>query len=273
MKLGYNTNGLQNHRLDDALRLLADQGYAAVALTLDVGHLDPFRASASEVDEVAALLARLGLEVVVETGARFLLDPARKHEPTLMSAEAEGRARRLDFLERAAGIGAALGARVVSFWAGVDRAPGPDSWDRLVDGVAAACARIRGRGLNPAFEPEPGMAISSMADFERLCAALGPDAPALTLDVGHLYVTESEPAPDLCRRWAPRCAQVHLEDIRRGIHEHLPPGEGEVDFPAVLAALAAGGYRGPVCFELSRSSHRAPELVAACRDLFRTACP
>ena len=23
MKLGYNTNGLQNHRLDDALRLLA----------------------------------------------------------------------------------------------------------------------------------------------------------------------------------------------------------------------------------------------------------
>ena len=27
MRLGYNTNGLQNHRLSDALRLLADEGF------------------------------------------------------------------------------------------------------------------------------------------------------------------------------------------------------------------------------------------------------
>jgi L-ribulose-5-phosphate 3-epimerase len=268
MKLGYNTNGLQNHRLDDALRLLADHGYQAVALTLDVGHLDPFRATAAEVAATAQLLDALDLAVVVETGARFLLDPGHKHEPTLMTRGPAARAKRLDFLDRAAAIGADLGAAVVSFWVGIDRDEGADSWERVVDGVAAASTVIRARGLVPALEPEPGMALASMAEFDRLCGELGDEAPKLALDVGHLYVTESEPVPELCRRYAARCAQVHLEDMRRGVHDHLPPGEGDVDFPGVLTALADGGYAGPVCFELSRSSHAAPEMVARCRDVF-----
>ena len=37
MKLGYNTNGLCNHRLIDAIHLLADEGYRSVAITLDAG--------------------------------------------------------------------------------------------------------------------------------------------------------------------------------------------------------------------------------------------
>ena len=88
MRLGYNTNGMQSHRLADALELLAAQGYAAVALTLDVMHLDPFTSSAAQVAAVARQLQALGLLPVIETGARFLLDPARKHEPTVMSPDA-----------------------------------------------------------------------------------------------------------------------------------------------------------------------------------------
>ena len=41
------------------------------------------------------LLGQLGLGSVIETGARFLLDPTDKHEPTLLTASAEGRARRV----------------------------------------------------------------------------------------------------------------------------------------------------------------------------------
>jgi sugar phosphate isomerase/epimerase len=268
VQLGYNTNGLQNHRLEDALQLLADRDYQVVALTPDTCHLDPFRSTALAIDATAALLAKLQLGVVMETGARFLLDPGHKHAPTLMTRDPAARQRRLDFTARVAELGRRLGAKVVSFWTGIDHHPGADSWSWMREGVAATVERIRATGLQPSLEPEPGMALETVAQWRRLQRELGAAAPALTLDIGHLYaVWEGEPV-DVIADSAPFLAQVHLEDMRRGQHEHLLPGTGDVDFDSVLTALHRNGYRGPVCFELSRSSHCAPDAVATCRDVF-----
>lgn len=268
MLLGYHTNSLQNHRLGDAFALLADGGYRAVAITPDTCHLDPATTTDRDLDAVARQLRDLGLTPVMETGARFLLDPRQKHEPTLMTRDGAARQRRLDFYGRVAAMGARLGARVVSFWAGIDRRPGPDSPTWLLDGISAACERIRREGLEPALEPEPGMAVETLADWRRVHATLGSAAPRLTLDVGHLYaVWEGDPVASI-PPLVPFLSQVHLEDMRRGQHEHLLPGTGDVDFVGVLSALSKNGYRGPVCFELSRSSHCAPTAVATCRDLW-----
>lgn len=268
MLLGYHTNSLQNHRLSDALDLLSRHGYRAVALTPDTCHLDPEHTSATELRDLSRRLRDLGLHPVMETGARFLLDPFHKHEPTLMTRDAAGRQRRLDYYSTVAAMGAQLGAEVVSFWAGIDRDPGPESESWLHAGVAQACERIRAEGLTPALEPEPGMAIETVADWHRLRLALGDAAPSLTLDVGHLYaVWEGNPVASVSAA-LPYLAQVHLEDMRRGEHEHLLPGAGEVDFHGVLSVLQKGGYEGPVCFELSRSSHAAPSAVSVCRNLW-----
>ena len=269
MLLGYHTNSLQNHRFGAALELLARHGYEAVAITPDTCHLDPDQTSDRELDDVARRLRDLGLKPVIETGARFLLDPEHKHEPTLMTRDPAARERRLAFYRRVAVMGRRLGAEVVSFWAGIDRAPGPDSADWLRDGVRRTCAVIRAEGLVPSLEPEPGMAVETFADWRRLAADLGADAPRLTLDVGHLYaVDEGDPAA-VIRAAGPFLSQVHLEDHRRGVHEHLEPGAGEVDFDAVLSAIRDTGYAGPMCFELSRSSHRAPAAAARCRAVWK----
>ena len=47
------------------------------------------------------------------------MDPRAKHEPTLVTPSADGRARRLDFLRRCCDLAGVLGAEAVSFWAGV----------------------------------------------------------------------------------------------------------------------------------------------------------
>jgi sugar phosphate isomerase/epimerase len=100
------------------LAVIAGLGYEGVALTLDHGHLDPFEPGlAQRTAACAERLVRLGLDVVVETGARYVLDPWRKHEPTLLHDD--GRERRLEFLRVAIEVAADLGAPVVSLWSGV----------------------------------------------------------------------------------------------------------------------------------------------------------
>ncbi len=88
MLLGYNTNGFAHHRFEDAIAILADIGYQSIALTIDHGLLNPYqRGLPAEIDRVRSLLNRYQVRSVIETGARFLLDPRHKHEPTLMTAD------------------------------------------------------------------------------------------------------------------------------------------------------------------------------------------
>ena len=117
MHIGYNTNGFAHHRLEDALAILAEIGYTSVAITLDHHALNPFDANwPRQAERVRDQLARFKMRTVVETGARFLLDARRKHQPTLLSESPDERERRLDFLCRSVEIAQTLGSDAVSFW-------------------------------------------------------------------------------------------------------------------------------------------------------------
>ena len=199
LRFAYNTNGAANHRLDDALALIADAGYDGVALTLDIHHLDPFggRLAERRTEALARGCDSCGLGCVVETGARFLLDPRAKHEPTLVTPTPDGRARRVEFLPaRARHRRPRLGAEAMSFWAGVPK-PGVDRARGRATGCATAsrrCSTTRpSAGVVAALEPEPGMLVETLDDW----AALQAQSPGLrlALDIGHCLVTgERDPA-------------------------------------------------------------------------------
>ncbi|MDQ0390189.1 sugar phosphate isomerase/epimerase family protein [Streptomyces mutabilis] len=266
LNLGYGTNGLTDLRLDDALALLADLGYDGVGLTLDHMHLDPLAADlATRTARLARRLDRLGMQVTVETGGRYVLDSRRKHAPTLLDEDADARGLRVRLLIRALRVAADLGAHAVHCFSGVTPAgTDPDTaWKRLADTLEPVLDVAETTGVPLAVEPEPGHLLGDLAGFHRLRADLGDPPPlGLTLDIGHCQCLEPLPPADCVREAAPWLKHVQIEDMRRGVHEHLPFGEGEIDFPPVLAALTAAGYRGLTVVELPRHSHAGPELAA-----------
>lgn len=265
MRLGYNTNGLAHHSLPAAIELLAELGYRSVAVTLDYGCLNPYGDNFQrQLEETAALLAKYRLHSVIETGARYLLNPREKHEPTLVALAEEGRLRRIDFLQRAVDAAAALGSDCVSLWSGVVRhAAGRDqAMSHLASGLQRVLDYADQRDVVIAFEPEPGMLIDTMAAYEELLDRVNSPRLRLTLDVGHLHCLGETPIEAVIQRWGKHLANIHIEDMRAGVHEHLMFGEGEMDFPPIIAALAEVGYDGGVHVELSRHSHEGPTAAA-----------
>jgi sugar phosphate isomerase/epimerase len=264
-RFGYGTNGLADLRLDDALALLADLGYAGVGLTLDHMHLDPMAPDLpARTHRLAGRLTELGLDVTVETGARYVLDPRRKHGPSLLDPDPDDRARRVDLLIRAVRVAADLGAHAVHCFSGITP-PGTDTdtaWKRLSEALTPVLEAATAAGVPLAVEPEPGHLLATLADFHRLRGHLGdPEALGLTLDIGHCQCLEPLPPADCVRAAAPWLRHVQIEDMRRGIHEHLPFGNGEIDFPPVLAALAETGYQALTVVELPRHSHAGPHFA------------
>ncbi len=272
LRFAFNTNGAANHRLDDALTLIAEAGYDGVALTLDIHHLDPYDPDfLLNTRHLAARLRALNLGCVVETGARFLLDPRQKHEPTLLSADPDGRARRVDFLTRALTVVAETGGEAMSFWAGVPK-PGvtPDQargW--LLEGVEEVVRRAEAMDVVAALEPEPGMLVETVDDWRTLAIP----GLRLALDTGHCLVTGERDPEAAVLEFAGSLGTVTVEDMKRGSHVHLPFGEGDMDVPGVLGALGSIGFQKLICVELSRESHRADTMIPASLAALRAALP
>jgi len=277
MILGYNTNGLTDVDASQAIELVHAIGYRGIAVSLDRGRLNPFAPDiGQQLSQTAERLQRFGMRSVVETGARFLLNPDVKHEPTLVSRDPAGRARRVDFLCRAIDVAAALGSDCVSLWSGTvrDGAGDREAMDRLVDGLQQVLDYAGSKNVPLAFEPEPGMFIDTMDRFSDLLEALddpGVDADRLrlTIDIGHLHCQGELPIAEKLRDWADRLVNIHIEDMRSGVHEHLMFGDGEIDFPPVIAALAQIGYAGMVAVELTRHAHLGPQAARQAYNFLR----
>jgi sugar phosphate isomerase/epimerase len=106
-------------------------------------------------------------------------------------------------------------------------------------------AKILLENLNP--EPERAEVHYLCADleecryyFDRL------DSPALgwSFTVNHAHIRPNTIEDFLKNLDLTRCGEVRLADCRGTHEEHLKPGEGTIDFPAVFAAIEKSGYRG-----------------------------
>ena len=261
-KLGYNTNGFANHSLLSAVDIIGSLGYDCIAITVDHHALNPWDEDLKKtMIEVKKKLNRYQLSSIVETGARFLLDPKEKHEPTLISPDPEKREARICFIEKCLEIASGLDSEVVSIWSGKKQSDVDPA--QAFEWLGSGCVRLSKKaaeyGVYIGFEPEPGMFVENMDQYNLLKERVNHDFFRLTLDLGHAFITETS-VPDTIRAFRSDIVNIHLEDMKKHTHDHLFFGEGDMDFETIFQALDEIGYSGQVNIELSRHSHNAPEI-------------
>jgi L-ribulose-5-phosphate 3-epimerase len=101
------------------------------------------------------------------------------------------------------------------------------------------------------------MFIENLTQYQKLKQRLDHHLWGLTLDLGHAFLTEAA-GPAVCvRQFKDDIKNIHAEDMRKGIHEHLQFGEGEIDFIDIFKALKDIKYTGLINVELSHNAVKA----------------
>ena len=260
-RLAFSTNAFKKTTLAAAVSSIADLGYAGCEIMADQPHFTPNDLTTEEVDEMQDRLEARGLAVSnvnAFTGFFAATDAPTgdTYHPTWIEPDAAARGVRVAHTLSCLRLAAALKARTVSLQPG-----GPtiglgvgreEAGRRFAEGIRAVLPTARELEITLAVEPEPGLFLQTTEEYrqwkERWFA--GEERVRMNFDVGHAFCVGEDPA-DVARQMAGEYAHVHLEDIAANrIHQHLAPGEGAIDFPALFAALDAGGYDGWVTVEL-----------------------
>jgi inosose dehydratase len=153
----------------------------------------------------------------------------------------------------------------------------PDvEWPHFADRLTALGDAVAAEGLALVYHHHMGTVVQTGEEIDRLMALCGPGVKLL-LDTGHATFAGADPTA-LAQRHRHRIAHVHCKDVRPRVMQTAQaedwsfldsvvagvftvPGDGAVDFPAVLAALP--GYAGWLVVEAEQDPQQANPLVYA----------
>ena len=98
--------------------------------------------------------------------------------------------------------------------------------------------------------------------YLRLHQELGSPRLGLNFDTGHLWACK-EALPLVPAKLSGLIFGTHLCDNDGGENLSLAPGQGTIDWPAVLAALKSSGYTGSLDLEIRAPSEEVESVYAA----------
>lgn len=137
-------------------------------------------------------------------------------------------------------------------------------WKTFGDRVTQVADYVQGQGLKFAYHHHLGTVVERQEDLDAFLAATGVSV-GLTLDTGHAALGGIDPVAVLKAR-PERIAHVHCKDIRGQVFDRVAregmsfldgvlagmftvPGDGDLDYGAVMRTLADNGYSGWIIIE------------------------
>ena len=226
MKIGFRTATFYKWGLDRTLQTLAQAGYDGVDIALEHPDTNPILLKdPQKVDQVRRMIADAGLELVAVSWH--------------IGCNPESISHTMDIAQQ---MGANL---VITNGDPIPLAGAKAEWPRTVERIRKLAELAEKKGLILALEPDfvPGFTIASSAEFERLADEVDSPCLKLNLDINHAAISDDDFLASI-RRLRQYLVGLHLSDSRNRVHEHLIPGQGELDWLQIRSTLDEIGFDG-----------------------------
>ena len=123
-------------------------------------------------------------------------------------------------------------------------------FERCVEKIGALLESVETAGCRLALEIMPSAFIGGIDGFTRLCEHLGTRTLGLNFDTGHAWASK-ENLYLIPAKLGRQIIGTHLCDNFGYENLSLAPGAGSIDWPQVIKALIAAGYRGSFDIEIA----------------------
>ncbi|MBI3267844.1 MAG: sugar phosphate isomerase/epimerase [Planctomycetes bacterium] len=276
-RFAYSSNAFTRTDLASAIEAVARLGFEGIEILADRPHLDPNLVTPRDAQAIARRIRDAGLAVSnVNINTSRALEPESAGEgpgPTLVEEDARRRHLRLEYVLEAMERASAIGAEAVSITTG-PLAAGAEpvtARRRFLDALTAILNRAHAVNLRVGIEFEPGFVVGDTASLLAVLDEARSPLLGANLDLGHAEVVGDAPE-EAVRAFAGRTWNLHVEDIRRRVHHHLVPGDGDMDFARIRRALDETGYDRFLTLELYTCADAPIEAgrrgLASLRTLF-----
>lgn len=135
-------------------------------------------------------------------------------------------------------------------------------------------------GITLAYHHHMGAYVESPDDLDRLMALTDPACVGLLYDTGHAYFGGATEPDLLLKKHVARVVHVHCKDVRPKVIAQARndgwsflsgvlngtftvPGDGVIDYDAILSTLHAAGYQGWLVVEAEQDPALAPSYAYA----------
>ena len=241
--IGVATGGNHDQPILDVLRGVEGAGFAGVEVGTPPRHFDPW--SQRQVTEVRLDLERSGIAAVsIHAPFGGILDLSEPN-PHHRSAAIGG-------IVQAATVLKELGGHVVVVHpTDVPRHAGQvgGRLDACADALKVLADVVSRLDLRLVIEsPLPHLIGGHADEFGWLLGRLDP-AVGVCLDTSHLWLGGNWDA--FIQLAGSRIAHVHASDNRGTHDDHLPPGDGVIDWERVAESLRQTGYSGWIILEIA----------------------
>jgi sugar phosphate isomerase/epimerase len=265
--LGLSTGIGYRHAIEETLQPIRRAGFEIIEVSTAPDHVDLWRSGSWP--ELARRIGSEGLRV-------HSLHAPFGREANITNPDAAARESTFDLLTRAADALVVLGGKLYVMHPG-----GEDqrwAWEReqnlalAASGLARMAELCRARGLTLVVEtPLPHLLGGQLSDFAWLLERLPLEGVGVCVDTSHCSLGDS--LYDALTRFGSRLVHVQVSDNRGSSDDHLPPGDGIIDWPHFRHALELVGYEGVFMLEITGNGDLSGHSRAAARAGARVLAP
>jgi sugar phosphate isomerase/epimerase len=248
MKVGLSSLLFVKGPLEDAIKGVAEVGADCIEIICDLPHFMP-NFGLTRLKKLKELLDSCGLGVSIHS-TFWDLNPASHYS--------EIRKLAITYIKKSIDVCDLLEGKIVVIHPG--RCPVTEvesllemgkSWYRK--SIGECLKHAKERSITLALENINGgirYPYSTAREIKALAQEL--DGLGLTLDIGHAYVGEKQAGTSTPEQEIAETIQevkdclvhLHIHDNKGTFDEHLPPGDGSIDFNPIVRALKDVGYNG-----------------------------